>query len=138
MGAVFPLAVPIGRERLTAPGTGEFINRLLLDSVGMLRPPFLPAGFAAEYLFFHFGLLLYFRAAFPAAVSIINGRKLRRSEAVPAAETFNSILGNADLFPNLSIAPPHPAETHYFFFLFVSHFLHLLTIRRFGSCFEGV
>ena len=104
----------------------------------MFRPPFFPAGFAAEHLLFHLWPLLYLHAAFTASVLIVCYQDVRRGEAVPAAEALDGILGNAKLLPYVCIAAPHAAETDDLFFLFICHCQHLLTIRRFGGRFEGV
>lgn len=138
VGTVFSFAVAVGRKTFAAPGTDKFVYRPLPDLLRVLCPPFLPAGFTAENLPFLLRLLLDFRTAFPAPVSGIHSRNIRRGEAVPAAEALDGIFGDTKFFPNIGITPPHPAETGDFFFLFVSHFQHLLNIRRFGGLFEGV
>ena len=48
MGAVFSVAIAVSGEILPAVGTGERINRPLVDLVRMLVPPFDPALLAAE------------------------------------------------------------------------------------------
>lgn len=138
MGAVFPFLIPIGSERLPAFCTGKFIDRFLPDPLRMFRPPFFPAGFAAEHLLFHLRPLLYLHAAFAASVFTICCQDVRRGEAVPAAEALDGIPWDAKLLPYVCIAAPHAAETDDLFFLFIRHCQHLLTIRRFGGRFEGV
>lgn len=96
MGAVFPFLIPIGSERLPALRTGKFIDRLLRDPLRMFRPPFLPAGFAAEHLLFHLRTLLYLHAAFAASVFTICCQDVRRGEAVPAAEALDGIPWDAE------------------------------------------
>ncbi len=127
MGAVFPLLVPIGSERLPAFCTDKPVNRFLRDPLRMFRPPFLPAGFAAEHLLFHLRPLLYLHAAFAASVFIVCYQDVRRGEAVPAAEALDGILWDAKLLPYVCIAAPHAAETDDFFFLFTCHCQRLLT-----------
>lgn len=138
MGAVFAVLIPISRERFSTFRADKFINRFLSDPLRVFCPPLLPAGFTAEHLLFHLWPLFYLPAAFAASVFIIWYQDVRRGEAVPAAEALDGILGNAKLLPYGCIAAPHAAETDDFFFLFICHCQHLLTIRRFGSRFEGV
>ena len=75
MAAILPFFSPIHCKHLPAPRTSDLINRLTLDLIEMLVPPYVTALVAAELFFLSVRCLLYRHAAVLTVHTVGDGSK---------------------------------------------------------------
>ena len=123
VGAVFPVPVAVGRERLTTSGASEIVHGFLVQLIRVRVPPFFAASPGAEHARFPFFHLRERRTAFLAEVgsSVGGGGFLLYGYMVPAAVGLDGIPGDTDCFADLCIADTRAAEFSNPLFLFVGH-----------------
>ena len=75
MAAILPLLSPVHSKHLPTPRTSNLINRLTLDLIEMLVPPYITALVAAEFFFLSVRCLLYCHAAILTVHTVGDGSK---------------------------------------------------------------
>ena len=122
VGAVFPVFVAVGRERLTTSRASEIVHGFLVQLIRVRVPPFFAASPGAEHTRFSFLYLRKRRTAFLAeGGSGVGGGFLLYGYMVPAAVGFDGIPGDTDCLAYLCIADTRTAEFSDPLFLFVGH-----------------
>lgn len=123
VGAVFPVAVSVGGERLTASGAAEIIHGSFLYLLRVRMPPVLTAFPGTENPRLLFFCLHERCAAFLAdGRSGIRGRGILRSgQIISAAVAFHGILRDTERLADFCIGRTFGAEFRYGAFLFMGH-----------------
>jgi hypothetical protein len=125
VGAVLAVTVSIGREGLSAAGTGECVERLSIDVAGVAVPPFEAAGIRAELHFLSSGVLHEWLSAAlavsrPRSICIIRIGE-PAGEIVSSAISRDLAFGKPQRMRYRCISVSFFAKAAYLFFLLCVH-----------------